>query len=423
MSNYSLADIKEFIEENDVKFIRLAFCDMYGNQKNISIMPGELDEACNVGVGIDAFRILGLNDPQYQDLFLVPDLDTIHVLPWRPSSGRVIRFYCNLFLPDGELYPYDTRKFLKDTMDICQKMDFVTRLGLKSEFYLFKQDEEGNPTDVPFDNGGYFDVSPRDKGENFRREVCLSLEEMGIAPKSSHHEAGPGQMEIDFAESDALSIADHFVTYKNVVENIASRNGIYASFDPKPIADKPGNGLHISVSTWRDDINIEDVDPEFTMHFMAGVFNRMKDITVFLNCREDSYLRFGHNEAPKYISWSSQNRSRLLRVPMVRGRKLCFVLRSPDSCINPYLACAMIIQAGIAGINNKEVLPAPQDVSSRLLSEEELNKREKLPESLEEAIGCARNSDFVQKSEFAEIANRFIDEIEQDMVCRRKSDK
>ena len=414
MSNYSLSDIMDFIEENDVKFIRLAFCDLNGNQKNISIMPQELENAYTDGIPFDSFLISGLNDPIYKDLFLIPDLDTLHVLPWRPSAGRVIRFYCNLYLPDGTAYPYDARKFLSDTMEECKKeFDFITTLGLKSEFYLFKTDEEGNATDEPFDNGGYFDVAPLDKGENFRREVCLSLEEMGMIPESSHHEAGPGQMEIDFAQSDALTLADHFVTYKNVVENVASRNGLVSSFDPKPLEDKPGNGLHIKVSIWRDGKNIDEIDHDFANSFMAGVFYRMKDITVFLNCREDSYLRFGRNEAPKYITWSTHSRSRLLRAPMIKGKCPYFILRSPDSCINPYLACAMVIQAGLEGVRNKEQLPPPQEVSTRLQSEDDLAGKDKLPESLEEAIKFAKNSKFIQNSNFAELANRYISEIEQ----------
>lgn len=413
MSQLTIDDVIDFVEENDVKFIRLAFCDLQGLQKNISIMPQELRRAFEQGVNFDSFLISGYDDNRYQDLFLKPDPDTLHILPWRPQSGRVIRFYCNIVQADGSPYPYDYRKFLKDTLDECKEAGFTTRMGLKSEFYLFKTDENGDPTSEPFDNGGYMDVAPSDKGENIRREICLTLEEMEIRPESSHHERGPGQNEIDFAAGDVLTSADNLLTYKNVVENIASRNGVFASFDPKPIADKPGNGLHIKFANYRGNVNLQEYDRDFSDSFMAGILNRMRDITVFLNCREDSYARFGLSEAPKYITWSAQSRSRLLRVPEVNGERSFFVLRSPDSCINPYLASAMILQAGLAGVRNEEKLQAPQDVSSRLMSEEEKASLKKLPLSLQEAIECAENSDFLMNSNFSEIAKKYIEVIKE----------
>ncbi|MCF0127086.1 MAG: glutamine synthetase [Pseudobutyrivibrio sp.] len=408
MSEYSISDVLQFIEENDVKFIRLAFCDLNGNQKNISIMPQQMLMAYESGVPFDSFQVLGYKDHDFPDLYLKPDLDTLHVLPWRPQSGRVIRFYCDVVLTDGSPYTFDCRKFLKDTLKECEKMDFTPLMGLHSEFYLFKTDENGNETDEPYDQCGYLDVAPKDKGENIRREICLTLEQMDILPESSHHERGPGQNEIDFAAADALTTADHFVTYKNVVENIASRNGAFASFDPQPIEDKPGNGLHMKVALFRENSNIIDIDKGFCDEFMAGVFNRMKDITVFLNCREDSYRRFGRSEAPKYITWSAQRKSRLMRVLYENGRPSCFILRSPDSSINPYLACAMVIRAGLEGVKNHELLPQPQDVSTRNLSEEERRKYDMLPMSLFEAVEYANNSQFLKNSGFANIAEKYV---------------
>ncbi|MCQ2519747.1 MAG: glutamine synthetase family protein [Lachnospiraceae bacterium] len=416
MSNYTVEEVMEFVEDNDVKFIRLAFCDIFGNQKNISIMPQQLREAFDMGMHFDSFLILGYDDPVYQDLFLKPDPGTLSVLPWRPQQGRVIRFYCDVVTPDGVPYPYDARKFLQDTLQECADLGFSCRIGLKSEFYLFKTDEEGRPTDEPWDQGGYMDISPLDRGENIRREICLCLEEMGIQPKESHHEAGPGQNEIDFKTSDALGTADNYITYKNVVGAIAARNGVYASFAPKPIKGKSGNGLHMKVSTWRNGVNIDDVDPQFTANFMAGVLHRMKDITVFLNTQAESYERFGENEAPKYINWSAQNRSRLLRVPIVNGKKTCFVLRSPDSGINPYLAFAMVIQAGLAGIRGKETLPPPLDIDSRHASEEQKEKYEKLPLSLAEAVDIAKKSQFLQNGKCKDMANHFIEVVEKNRL-------
>ena len=415
MSNLSVDDIVDFVEENDVKFIRLAFCDLYGKQKNISIMPQELRHAFEEGVNFDSFLILGYEDNDSQDLFLKPDPDTLHILPWRPQSGRVARMYCDVVTSDGSPFEYDYRHFLKQTLKECQSLGFSTRMGLKSEFYLFKTDEDGNPTDEPFDNGGYLDVAPFDKGENIRREICLTLEEMGIIPQSSHHERGPGQNEIDFISADVLTTADNLVTYKNVVENIAARNGVYASFDPKPLEDKPGNGLHIKMANYKGETNLQDEDSEFSEAFMAGILNRMRDITLFLNCRRDSYSRFGMAEAPKYITWSSQNNSRLFRVPRINGHKNHFILRSPDSCINPYLASAIIIQAGLAGVRNKEELPPELEINSRFLTEDRSAYLEMLPLTIEEAIDCAQSSDFINKSSFADVAIRYIDAIKSNI--------
>ena len=409
MSHLSIDDILEFVEENDVKFIRLAFCDLYGNQKNISIMPSELKSAFEDGINFDSFLILGYSGVSGKDLFLKPDPDTLHVLPWRPQSGRVIRFYCDVVYADGTPFSFDYRQFLKSTLKECENMGFSTRMGLKSEFYLFKTDENGNPTKEPFDNGGYLDVAPSDKGENIRREICLSLEEMGISPQSSHHERGPGQNEIDFQSADVLTTADNLVTYKNVVENIAARNGAYACFEPKPMEDAPGNGLHIIMANYKGDSNLIDTDRDFSESFMAGIINRMRDITLFLNCRRDSYYRFGLQEAPKYITWSEQNNSRLFRVPEINGKRKHFILRSPDSCINPYLASAIIIQAGIAGVKGNEKLPPALEVSSRELTDEKAQTLENLPQSIEEAILCAANSQFIKESGFYDIAANYIE--------------
>ena len=408
MAAYTKEDVLEFVEENDVKFIRLSFCDLFGNQKNISIQPHELKNAFENGIQFDSFLVSGYDDTTYQDLYLLPDPKTMNILPWRPMQGKVMRLFCNIVNSEGEPFPYDARYFLQQTLRECHKMGFVVRIGLKSEFYLFKTDENGNPTDEPLDNGGYMDIAPLDRGENVRRDICLTLDDMGIRPDSSHHEAGPGQNEIDFMASDAMSQADHYITYRQVVGAIASRNGVYASFDPKPIADKSGNGLHMAISLYKDGINLEDTNPDMTAAFMAGVFNRMRDITIFLNPQEESYMRFGKNEAPKYITWSTQNRSRLLRVPVVHGRNTCFILRSPDSGINPYLAFAFVIQAGLEGIRNKETLPEPVNVSMRKMTESEKQRFDKLPLSIGEAANCARESAFLHSGGRTEIADRFI---------------
>lgn len=407
-------EVMEFIEENDVKFIRLAFCDFHGTQKNISIMPDELSKAIEMGEGFASFRIAGFDDKDYQDLFLKPDLSTMSILPWRPQQGRVIRFYCDIVTADGSPYPLDPRRFLKETVEECKSLGFKPRFGLNSEFYLFRTDEDGNPTDIPWDNGGCYDIAPLDRCENIRREICLTMEEMGIQPQTSHHESGPGQNEIDFMESTALHAADNFITYKNVVGAVSARNGIFASFAPKPLPDESGNGLHVKVSLLKNGVNLRETEPDTTEAFTAGVLNRMRDITLFLNTQPQSYERFGQKEAPKYITWSIENRSRLLRIPSINGKREGFILRSPDSGINPYLAFAMILKAGIAGIKAKEKLPEPVEKSSRDITEDERTSYEKLPMSLDEAKTCARESAFLNNDpETKRIVSRFLSVLEE----------
>ena len=409
MSETTIEEVMEFIEENDVKFIRLAFCDYHGNQKNVSVMPDELKKAAEHGEPFDSFRIAGFDDHENQDLFLRPDLSTMCILPWRPQEGRVLRFYCDIVLADGSCYPLDPRKLLKEAVDDCKRLDFKPRIGLNSEFYLFRTDEDDNPTNIPWDNGSCYDIAPLDRGENIRREICLTMEEMGISPEKSYHENGPGQNEIDFQEDSALHTADNFITYKNVVGAVSARNGIFASFAPKPLPDESGNGLHLKMSLLRGGINLRETDPDMAESFTAGVLNRMRDITVFLNTQPASYDRFGQGEAPKHITWSIENRSRLLRIPVINGKKAGFILRSPDSGINPYLAFTMIIRAGLAGIKNNEKLPAPVDKSWRHLTEDEKAAYQKLPMSLEEAIDCAKNSDFLNEDESLHaIVERFL---------------
>ncbi len=408
MPGYTKEEALEYVEENDVRFVRLAFSDMLGNHKNISIQPDMLPEAFSSGIAFDAFRVLGFDDPKYRDLYLVPDPDTLSVLPWRPQTGRVIRFYCNVVTSDGKPYPYDSRQFLIDSIKECRKQGFMVRLGLRSEFYLFKNDEDGTPTLEPMDQGTYFDVAPLDRAENIRREICLSLADMDVPPRSSHHETGPGQNEIEFRASGALKSADHFMTYKNVVTTIAARNGLTASFDPKPLEGMPGNGFHLRIALFKETSNLFETDKDTVFSFMAGIFNRIRDITVFLNTRKESYLRFGENEAPKYLTWSIQNESRLFRIPVIYGRHEYCLLRSPDSMLNPYIAFGMVIQAGLEGVKNKEKLPDPLEKPGDQISDQERKKYSKLPLSLEEAIEVANESDFLNDEKRRSITSRFL---------------
>ena len=294
----------------------------------------------------------------------------------------------------------------------CVIKGYTPYIGTECEFYLFKTDEEGEPTMITHDKGGYFDIAPIDKGENIRREICLCLEEMGIKPESSHHEQGPGQNEIDFKYSDSLTAADNFITFKSVVKAIATRNGLFASFLPKPIADESGNGLHINLSLLKNGTNIFENnkwEQENAKNFIAGILSKAKEITAFLNPLVNSYERFGKFEAPKYISWSHQNRSQLIRIPAATGEKTRMELRSPDSSINPYIAFSLIIGAGLYGIENSIELPEAVNENLYTTSDEVLNNIEKLPESLEEAINIAKNSEFIKDIIGEEVLKRYIE--------------
>lgn len=410
--NATVREILEFVKENDVKFIRLAFCDLLGRQKNISIMPGELPEAFEHGIPFDAHAIRGFTDITKSDLFLVPDPSTLSVLPWRPQQGRVVRFYCDIKNPDGSAFWGDTRVILKSVISRTWRMGYSCMVGPECEFYLFKTDENGEPTTIPFDNGGYLDVSPLDKGENVRREICLCLEEMGIKPETSHHEQGPGQNEIDFKFSDALSSADNLFTFKQVVKSIAARNGLFASFSPKPLPDKSGSGLHINISLSQNGYNVFRLDgnenSSTAESFVAGVLQKTAEMTAFLNPLPNSYERFGFFEAPRYISWSYGNRSQLVRIPAAQGERVRMELRSPDPATNPYLAFALVISAGLYGIENNLLLPDSVNEDLYTADNSITDTLPRLPDNLEEALKLVEESDFIKSTLNADVISRFI---------------
>lgn len=388
---YSKQEVMQYVQEEDVKFIRLAFCDVFGKQKNISIMPEELPRAFEYGIAIDASAIEGFGDETHSDLLLHPDADTLMPLPWRPEHGRVVRMFCTISYPDGRTFECDSRSILKQAVQDAEKAGFQFFFGAEQEFYLFNLDDNGNPTKEPYDNAGYMDIAPEDKGENIRREVCLTLEQMGIRPESSHHEEGPGQNEIDFRYSSPLAAADNAMTFQTVVKTVARRNGLYADFSPKPLEDKPGNGFHINMS-------VKSSDNADNMNFMiAGILAKVAEMTIFLNPLESSYQRFGNNKAPRYISWSSENRSQLVRVPAAVGEYKRAELRSPDPAANTYLAFALMIYASLYGIQNKLELQDPADINLYKADADTLAKFEQLPKNLKTACSLANNSDFIKE--------------------------
>lgn len=387
---YSKQEVMQFVKEEDVKFIHLAFCDVFGKQKNISIMPLELPRAFEYGIAIDASAIAGFGDESRSDLLLHPDAETLMMLPWRPEHGRVVRMFCSVSYPDGTPFECDTRTLLKQAVAEAEQAGFRFSFGAEQEFYLFKLDEAGEPTTIPYDKAGYMDAAPEDKGENIRREICLTLEQMGIRPESSHHEQGPGQNEIDFRYSDALSAADNVITFQSIVKTVAHKSGLHADFSPKPLPDRPGSGFHINMSLKTTD------DTDYLHAMIAGILDKVAEMTVFLNHTENSYERFGTHKAPGYISWSTENRSQLVRIPAAVGEYRRAELRSPDPAANPYLAFALLIYAGLYGIQNHLELPPAADINLYKADNLALAQYKKLPQNLQVARTLAVNSPFIK---------------------------
>ena len=387
---YSKEEVLQYVSEEDVKFIRLAFCDVFGKQKNISIMPEELPRAFEYGIAFDASAIAGFGDETRCDLLLHPDTETLSLLPWRPEHGKVVRMFSHITYPDGTPFQCDTRSLLKKAMEDAKKAGFSFAFGAEQEFYLFQLDESGNPTSIPYDDASYMDIAPEDRGENIRREICLTLEQMGIRPESSHHEEGPGQNEIDFRYSDALTAADNAMTFRTIVKTVARRNGLWADFSAKPLENQPGNGFHINVSV-KPSENSENL-----CYMIAGILDKVEEMTAFLNPTENSYKRFGQNKAPGYISWSGENRSQLIRIPAAVGEYRRAEIRSPDPTANPYLSFALMIYAGLYGLENKLDMPGPANINLYKASTEELKRFKKLPENFGAACKIAAESEFIR---------------------------
>ena len=389
---YSESEIRQYVAEEDVKFLRMTFFDLTGNQKNMSILPDALDRAFSAGIAFDASAIPGFGDELRSDLFLQPDTSTLCLLPWRPDHGRVARLFCRILRSDGTPFEGDSRALLQKAVDDAAAMGVSFAFGSEMEFYLFRRDENGEPTTTPYDRAGYMDIAPEDKGENVRREICLTLEQMGIRPECSHHEQGPGQNEIDFRYAEPVKAADDAVTFRTVVNTVALRNGLAADFSPKPLRSEPGNGMHINISVRSEDGG--DALPQV----IAGILSHISDMTVFLNTTEDSYLRFGSNKAPRYISWSSENRSQLIRIPAAEGEYRRAELRSPDPACNPYLAFALIIYAGLDGIRQDMALPEAADINLYTAPEDVRAKFAMLPSTLKKAQSAAARSSFIAAS-------------------------
>lgn len=383
-------DVLEYVRSQDIKFIKMSFCDLLGRQKNLSIPAGALSRAFEHGVAFDAASISGFCGVEASDLYLRPDPSTLAVLPWRPQQGRVARLYCYIDTPTGEHFEGDARYLLRQAERRLSNMGYRLQIGTECEFYLFLADDNGQPTDIPHDRAGYCDAAPLDRGENLRREVCLTLEEMGIVPERSHHKQGPGQHEIVFACDAPLNAADHLLTFQSTVQSIAARNGLWANFAPKPMPAHNGNGMHVNFSLWRDSSNLcAEPMQEPVQQFLAGILEHGRALTAFFNRLPASYERLGQFEAPCDIGWSRQNRAQWIRVPAARTHSDArFELRAPDPAMPTHLGFALLLEAGMDGLRRGLRLPPSSEAAEAGIA---------LPRTLEEALDCALESPFIRR--------------------------
>jgi glutamine synthetase len=406
MSHYTKQDIMRRIEEEDIEFIRLQFTDMFGALKNVAITSSQLGKALDNKCMFDGSSIEGFVRIEESDMYLYPDLDTFETFPWRPQQGKVARLICDVYKADGTPFEGDPRYVLRRVLKEAEDMGYSFDVGPECEFFLFHTDDNGMPTTISHEKASYFDISPLDLGENARRDMVLTLEDMGFEIEASHHEVAPAQHEIDFKYGPALATADNIMTFKLVVKSMAKRHGLFASFMPKPLYGVAGSGMHTNMSLTKKGKNIFN-DPKGenglskeAYYFIAGIMKHVKGITAIANPLVNSYKRLvpGH-EAPVYIAWSATNRSPLIRIPASRGAGTRVELRSPDPAANPYLLLALCLAAGLDGIKNK--IEPPKAVNSNIfeLSEKEMKKAkiESLPSSLHQAIKEMEADPFIRE--------------------------
>ena len=390
-------DIIRLVRENDVEFIRMQFTDIFGQLKNVAITASQIEKAVNNEIMIDGSSIEGFVRINESDQYLRPDLDTFALLPWRPQNGKVARLICDVYNPDSTPFSGDPRGVLKRILCKAAGMGYTFNVGPEMEFFLFQTDAEGRPTTKTGDEAGYFDLGPLDRGESTRREICLALEQMGFEIEASHHEVAAGQHEIDFKYADALTAADNIMTFKLAVKTLAQKNGLHATFMPKPVFGINGSGMHTNMSLFRDGKNAfaDPADPRGLSRdayaFIAGLLSHVRGMAAVTNPLINSYKRLvpGY-EAPCYLAWSASNRSALIRIPAARGQATRIELRRPDPSCNPYLNMAVCLAAGLDGIEKGLVPPAEitENIFSMDASEREAKGIQSLPGTLLEAIGC-----------------------------------
>jgi glutamine synthetase len=427
MSKYSREDILKSAKEENVRFIRLQFTDLLGIIKNVEIPLSQLEKALDNKITFDGSSIEGFVRIEESDMLLYPDLDTWVIFPWTSEKGKVARLICDVYMPDGKPFTGDPRAILKKVLKDAEELGFNSfNIGPEPEFFLFKNDEKGEPTLELNDKGGYFDLAPTDLGENCRRDIVLELEDMGFEIEASHHEVAPGQHEIDFKYADVVKACDDIQTFKLAVKTIARKHGLHATFMPKPLFGVNGSGMHANMSLFRDgenaffDPNAKDGLSETAMHFIAGIIKHARGFTAITNPTVNSYKRLvpGY-EAPCYVAWSKQNRSPLIRIPAARGMSTRVEVRSVDPSANPYLAMAALLAAGLSGIKNKLTPPAPVDRNIYVM-----NKKERveagifdLPATLKDALDRFIEDEVITNALGEHAVEHFIEakEIEWDM--------
>lgn len=406
MAKYIKADIFRMIEEEDVAFIRLQFTDMFGTFKNVAVTSSQLEKALENQCMFDGSSIDGFVRIEESDMYLYPDPDTFQIFPWRPQQGKVARLICDVYRPSKEPFEGDPRHILKKTLARAEEMGYTFHAGPECEFFLFHIDDDGRPTTLTHEKAGYFDMGPVDLGENARRDMVLTLEEMGFEIEASHHEVAPAQHEIDFRYGPALQIADDIMTFKLTVKTIAKRHGLHATFMPKPKYGVNGSGMHINMSLSRDGKNVftDETDPQGLSQeaywFIGGILRHVRGMTAITNPLVNSYKRLVNGyEAPAHIAWSATNRSPLIRIPAQRGEGTRVELRSPDPSANPYLALAVCLAAGLDGIKNQ--IQPPDGVDQNIFQMTAADKKaagiQPLPADLPEALDELEKDGFIRQ--------------------------
>jgi len=420
MTKYSKEDIIKLVEENDVEFIRLQFTDILGTFKNVAITRSQLHKALDNKCMFDGSSIEGFVRIEESDMYLRPDLNSFVIFPWRPQQGKVARFICDVYTADNKPFEGDPRYRLRKVVEEAALMGYTFNVGPECEFFLFHTDDEGGPTTITHDTAGYFDLGPIDLGENARRDICLTLEDMGFEIEASHHEVAVGQHEIDFKYDEALQAADNIVTFKLVVKSIAKRNGLYATFMPKPIAGIAGSGMHINMSLVKDGVNVfyDEKDPKgnqlstIAYQFIAGIMEHIDAMTAVSNPIVNSYKRLiAGYEAPVYVAWSCKNRSPLIRIPAVRGESTRIELRSPDPSCNPYLVLANCLAAGLDGMK-RELTPPPstdKNIYGMSAAERAEQNIKALPIDLKAALEELKKDELIKETMGKHVVEKFIE--------------
>ena len=405
MSRYTKDDIFRMVEEEDVEFIRLQFTDIFGTLKNIAITSSQLEKALDNKCMFDGSSVEGFVRIEESDMYLYPDYDTFEIFPWRPQQGKVARLICDVYTPDGKPFEGDPRWILKKTIKEANEMGYRFDVGPECEFFLFHTDDNGLPTTLSHEKAGYFDLGPNDLGENIRRDMVLTLEEMGFEIEASHHEVAPAQHEIDFKYDEVLKTADNIQTIKMTVKTIAKRHGLNATIMPKPKFGISGSGMHINMSLATEegknifaDENGKIGLSDNAYHFIAGIMKHARGMSAITNPLVNSYKRLvpGY-EAPVYLAWSAKNRSPLIRIPASRGNGTRVELRNPDPTANPYLVLALCLAAGLDGIKNKIEVPESVDCNIYEMTPGERRAAgiENMPADLKEAVDCLVADEFL----------------------------